>query len=87
MQQNTYENITQIGVTSQRFLINLSMLALVDLREFDKWRSAAADEGCNKSMSLHAFDHLGRFSHSSSTKLRAPPPKFEKTYLSFYSLS
>jgi len=25
MQQNTYESITQIGVTSERFLHNLSM--------------------------------------------------------------
>ena len=32
MQQNTYENITQIGVTSQRFLYNVSIQALVDLR-------------------------------------------------------
>ena len=32
MQQNTYENITQIGIV----LYNLSMQALVDLREFDK---------------------------------------------------
>ncbi len=36
MQQNTYENITQIGIISQRFLYNVSMQALVDLREFDK---------------------------------------------------
>ena len=36
MQQNTYENITQIGVTSQRVLYNLSMPALVSQREFDK---------------------------------------------------
>ena len=59
-------------------LYNLSMQALVDLRKSLDSHSAAANEGCNGSMSLHNADH----------NLQAPPPKFEKTYLLFqhYSL-
>ena len=48
---NEAKNITQNW--NCIVLYNLSMQALVDLRKFDKMdsRSAAANEGCNRSMS------------------------------------
>ena len=72
LQQSTYIQNWNCIVTSQRLLYNLSIQALVNLRkEFERTHSAAADEGCNRSISLRGFDQLG-------PKLRALPPKFEK---------